>query len=287
MRQLKITRQITSKEEKSINFYFSEVSQYPLLSAEEEVNLSEKIKQGDSAALNKLVTANLRFVISVAKQYQNQGLTLSDLINEGNIGLIISAQRFDHTRGFKFISYAVWWIRQSIMQALSENARMVRLPGHRILLSNKIKRANIALEQTFERAATIDELADYIEISEEEIKSVLEDPKPHSSYDAPITPDSQHAKIELIESPFPNFYEEQAQEDDNRYKVKKLLETLPARDADILRMTYGIGYPQPLNRAEISDKIGVSVERIRQINLIAVKKLKQTSKCMSNQNENL
>ena len=252
MRQLKITKQITNRETQSLDKYLLEISKYDLISAEEEVELAGRIREGDQNALQKLTKANLRFVISVSKQYQNQGLSLSDLINEGNLGLIKAAQRFDEKRGFKFISYAVWWIRQSILQAIAEHARIVRLPLNKIGTINKINKTFSSLEQEFERAPSVSEVAATLEVSEKEVKKAQHISGRHVSMDAPLGADSENDMYEV----FASNENEKAQEDDLldgslNDEIGRILETLAPREADIIRLYFGINQSYPLTLEEI------------------------------------
>jgi RNA polymerase primary sigma factor len=279
MRQLKITKQITNRETQSLDKYLLEISKYDLITAEEEVELAGKIRAGDQNALQKLTKANLRFVISVSKQYQNQGLSLSDLINEGNLGLIKAAQRFDEKRGFKFISYAVWWIRQSILQAIAEHARIVRLPLNKIGTINKINKTFSALEQEFERAPSVSEVAENLEVSEKEVKKAQYISGRHVSMDAPLGTDSENDMYEV----FSNNEAEAAPEDDLlegslNDEIGRILETLAPREADIIKLYFGIGQTYPLTLEEIGDKFDLTRERVRQLKEKGLRKLKQKSR---------
>jgi len=276
MRQLKITKQITQRNEDSINRYFNEIGKYAVLSAEEEVELTIRIKKGDLIALDKLVVANLRFVVSVAKQYQNHGLSFSDLINEGNYGLVKAAQRFDETRGFKFISYAVWWIRQSIIQAISEQTRTVRLPLNRLTSINKISKAFPYLEQEFERAPTDNELAGFLELSHEEVRVANVIKRPQISFDKPLMNDNESesnlydvVQTDNIPAPDNNLMEES-----NVTNVIRALDKLSKRESDILTMSFGLAGSQAYRLHEIAIKFGMSSERIRQIRTRALSRLK-------------
>ena len=279
MRQLKITKQITNRETQSLDKYLNEISKYDLISADEEVELAARIREGDQAALQRLTKANLRFVISVSKQYQNQGLSLSDLINEGNLGLIKAAQRFDEKRGFKFISYAVWWIRQSILQAIAEHARIVRLPLNKIGTINKINKTFSALEQEFERTPSVSEVAETLEVSEKEVKKAQHISGRHVSMDAPLGADSDNDMYEV----FSNKETETAPEDDLlegtlNDEISRILETLSPREADIIRLYFGIDQPYPLTLEEIGDKFDLTRERVRQLKEKGLRKLKQKSR---------
>ncbi|MCA1762679.1 MAG: RNA polymerase sigma factor RpoD/SigA [Cryomorphaceae bacterium] len=280
MRQLKITKQVTNRETASLDKYLQEIGKVELITAEEEVELARRIKKGDQAALEKLTKANLRFVVSVSKQYQNQGLTLPDLINEGNLGLIKAAQRFDETRGFKFISYAVWWIRQSILQALAEQSRIVRLPLNKIGSINKINKAFSKLEQEFERPPSPAELAEVLEMTIEEVKQSLENSGRHLSMDAPLSndDDSGSSMHEVFIS------------DDNKSPIEDLLNkslgteierslhTLTAREADVVRLYFGLGAEHSLTLEEIGERFDLTRERVRQIKEKALRRLKHTSR---------
>lgn len=267
MRQLVITQQITQRNEASINRYFQEINKYPMITAEEEVELSVRIRKGDDEALNKLVLANLRFVISVAKQYQNQGLSFSDLINEGNLGLVKAARKFDETRGFKFISYAVWWIRQSIIQAISNQTRIVRLPVNRLSSINKISRAIPYLEQEFEREPTDAEIAGYLDLTSDEVKIANKIKKRQISLDMPISGDgdTEYNLYDLIHagnmpSPDNNLLRESVLTD-----IKRALKKLSPREADILTMSFGLDGSQVHTLKDIAQQLNMTSERVRQI----------------------
>ena len=255
MRQLKITKQITNRETQSLDKYLLEISKYDLISAEEEVDLAVKIRGGDENALQKLTKANLRFVISVSKQYQNQGLSLSDLINEGNLGLIKAAQRFDEKRGFKFISYAVWWIRQSILQAIAEHARIVRLPLNKIGSINKINKAYSSLEQEYERPPSASEVAETLEVSEKEVKKAQHISGRHVSMDAPLGSDSENDMYAVFANPDQESNEDDLLEGALGDELGRILETLSARETDIIKLYFGIGQSYPLTLEEIGDKL--------------------------------
>ncbi len=280
MRQLKITKQVTNRETLSLDKYLQEIGRVELISAEEEVNLARRIREGDQKALEKLTKANLRFVVSVSKQYQNQGLTLPDLINEGNLGLIKAAQRFDETRGFKFISYAVWWIRQSILQALAEQSRIVRLPLNKIGSINKINKAFSKLEQTYERIPTDDELAEMLEVTPEEVKQSIRYSGRHVSMDAPLKEgddDSSNMYDVLTgdDSPSP---EGGLIKDSLRREIERSLSTLTPREADVVRLYFGLGGEHPLTLEEIGERFDLTRERVRQIKEKAIRRLKHTSR---------
>jgi RNA polymerase primary sigma factor len=278
MRQLKIVKQVTNRDTASLEKYLQEIGRVELISADEEVSLAQKIKLGDWTALEKLTKANLRFVVSVAKQYQNQGMSLQDLINEGNVGLIKAAQKFDETRGFKFISYAVWWIRQSIMQALAEQSRIVRLPLNRIGTLNRINKAYAKLEQEFEREPNSNEIAKLLEVDEEEVKVSMKNAGRHLSMDAPLLSDDNNNLYDVIksdESPDP---EKDLINDSLKIEIERAISTLTPREADILRLFYGLNDAVPFSLDEIADKYELTRERVRQIKEKAIKRLKQTSR---------
>ncbi|SDB81457.1 RNA polymerase primary sigma factor [Williamwhitmania taraxaci] len=278
MRQLKIIKQVTNRETPSLDKYLHEIGKVDLLTTEEEVNLARRIKQGDAIALNRLIKANLRFVVSVSKQYQNQGLSLPDLINEGNLGLIKAAQRFDETRGFKFISYAVWWIRQSILQALAEQARIVRLPLNKIGSINKINKAFAELEQLYEREPTIEELADVLEIAPEDVKEAMKSSSRHISMDAPITYDDEGSMYDVLlntDTPSPD---KGLLNDSLRKEIERALSTLTERESTILRLYYGLSGTPAHNLEEIALELDLTRERVRQIKEKAIKRLKHVTR---------
>ncbi|MDD4108072.1 MAG: RNA polymerase sigma factor RpoD/SigA [Prolixibacteraceae bacterium] len=274
MRQLKITKQVTNRDTLSLDKYLHEIGKVELLSAEDEVELAKKIKKGDRESLDKLVKANLRFVVSVAKQYQNQGLSLPDLINEGNLGLIKAAERFDETRGFKFISYAVWWIRQSILQALAEQSRIVRLPLNKIGSINKINTAVNKLEQEFQREPTIDEIAELMESKSNLIEDALNFSNVHISMDAPLYDEEMNTMYDVLlndDSPSPD---NDLIDSSLRKEIERSLSTLGQREADILRFYFGLNSYPPYTLEEIGEEFGLTRERVRQIKEKAIKKLK-------------
>ena len=274
MRQLKITRSITNRDYTSLDDYLQEIGREELITPDEEVKLAQRIKQGDEAARNKLVKANLRFVVSVAKQYQNQGLSLQDLINEGNIGLIKAAERFDETRGFKFISYAVWWIRQSILQAIAEQSRIVRLPLNQIGSINKISKETARLEQELERMPSVEEIADLIEIPENKVAESIRISGKHVSVDAPISADEDATMLDLF-TPSDTPSTDQALIQESLAKeIQRALSSLTKKERDIINMYYGIGYSHPYSLDEIADKYKLTRERVRQIKERAIKRLK-------------
>jgi RNA polymerase primary sigma factor len=279
MRQLKITKSITNRESQSLEKYLQEIGKVDLLTPEEEVELAKRIKQNDQEALEKLTKANLRFVVSVAKQYQNQGLSLSDLINEGNLGLIKAAQRFDETRGFKFISYAVWWIRQSILQALAEQSRIVRLPLNKVGSLNKINKAFSKLEQEFEREPSADELADMLEIAPDEVETTLGVAARHVSMDAPFVEGEDNSLLDVLENPnTPRADQQLDYHESLRGEIERSLSTLTDRQAEVIKLYFGIGVEHPLSLEDIGDRFGLTRERVRQIKDKAINKLRSTSK---------
>ncbi|MCB0409671.1 MAG: RNA polymerase sigma factor RpoD/SigA [Flavobacteriales bacterium] len=278
MRQLKITKSITNRDSASLDKYLQEIGREELITAEDEVELAQKIKQGDQVALEKLVKANLRFVVSVSKQYQNQGLTLPDLINEGNLGLIKAAQRFDETRGFKFISYAVWWIRQSILQAIAEQARIVRLPLNQVGSLNRINKAFSQLEQEYEREPSADEIAEILDIAEDKVADSMKISGRHVSVDAPFKDDEDGSLLDvLVNDNTPNsdvsLIHESLQKEINRS-----LATLTDREQDVIKLFFGIGIPHPLSLEEIGDRFNLTRERVRQIKEKGIRRLRHSSK---------
>jgi RNA polymerase primary sigma factor len=279
MRQLKITKSITNRESQSLEKYLQEIGKVDLLTPEEEVDLAKKIKEGDQEALERLTKANLRFVVSVAKQYQNQGLSLSDLINEGNLGLIKAAQRFDETRGFKFISYAVWWIRQSILQALAEQSRIVRLPLNKVGSLNKINRAFSELEQEFEREPSPEELAELLEIPTEEVETTLGVAARHVSMDAPFIDGEDNSLLDVLENnSTPDTDSALEYKDSLRREIERSLSTLTERQCDVIKLYFGIGIEHPMSLEDIGDKFGLTRERVRQIKDKAINKLRSVSR---------
>jgi RNA polymerase primary sigma factor len=279
MRQLKITKSITNRESQSLEKYLQEIGKVDLLTPEEEVELAKRIKQGDQAALEKLTKANLRFVVSVAKQYQNQGLSLSDLINEGNLGLIKAAQRFDETRGFKFISYAVWWIRQSILQALAEQSRIVRLPLNKVGSLNKINMAFSELEQEYEREPSPEELAEQLEISTEEVETTLGVAARHVSMDAPFVEGEDNSLLDVLENTAtPDTDAALEYRESLRREIERSLSTLTDRQCDVIKLYFGIGVEHPMSLEDIGDKFGLTRERVRQIKDKAINKLRSANR---------
>ena len=280
MRQLKITKQVTNRETASLDKYLQEIGRVDLITAEEEVELAKRIKEGDLQALDRLTKANLRFVVSVSKQYQNQGLSLPDLINEGNLGLIKAAQRFDETRGFKFISYAVWWIRQSILQALAEQARIVRLPLNKIGIINKVNKAFARLEQELGRTPTIDELAEILEVSDNDVKQSLANSGRHVSMDAPLKEgdEGSSSMYDVLQNPESNNPEKDLIAESLRSEIERSLSTLKLREADVIRLYFGLSGQPPMTLAEIGLRFDLTRERVRQIKEKGIRKLKNTSR---------
>jgi RNA polymerase primary sigma factor len=278
MRQLKITKQVTNRETASLDKYLQEIGKVELITAEEEVDLARRIKAGDREALEKLTKANLRFVVSVSKQYQNQGLSLPDLINEGNLGLIKAAQRFDETRGFKFISYAVWWIRQSILQALAEQSRIVRLPLNKIGSINKINKAYARLEQEHEREPDAAEIADILDIPETEVKESLRNSGRHVSMDAPLIQDEENTLYDVLRSDDTNTPERELITESLRKEIDRAISTLTPREADVIRLYFGLNSKHPMTLEEIGEKFDLTRERVRQIKEKAIRRLKHTSR---------
>lgn len=278
MRQLKITKQVTNRETASLDKYLAEIARVDLISADEEVELAKRIKNGDPIALHKLVKANLRFVVSVAKQYQNQGLSLPDLINEGNLGLMKAAQRFDETRGFKFISYAVWWIRQSILQALAEQSRIVRLPLNKIGLINKVNKAYAKLEQELEREPNIDELAERLEMTPSDVKESLKNSTRHISMDAPLSQDDDNTMYDIMRPSDEDTPEDGLMYESLQSEVKRAISILPPREADVIKLYFGLEDGSPLTLEEIGERFDLTRERVRQIKEKAIRKLRSCSK---------
>ncbi len=277
MRQLKITKSITNRESASLDKYLQEIGKEELITVEEEVELAQRIKKGDRAALEKLTRANLRFVVSVAKQYQNQGLSLPDLINEGNLGLIKAAEKFDETRGFKFISYAVWWIRQSILQALAEQSRIVRLPLNQVGSLNKINKAFSKFEQEYERQPTPEELAEALDLPKEKVSDTLRVSGRHVSVDAPFVDGEDNSLLDvLVNNDSPNADNTLINESLSR-EVDRALATLTERERDIIKLFFGIS-TQEMTLEEIGEKFGLTRERVRQIKEKAIRRLRHTSR---------
>jgi RNA polymerase primary sigma factor len=278
MRQLKISKQFTNRENKSLDKYLNEISKVPMIDAQEEVELARRIREGDQAALEKLVNANLRFVVSVSKQYQNQGLTLGDLINEGNMGLIKAARRFDETRGFKFISYAVWWIRQSILQALADQSRIVRLPLNKVGSLGRITQMAARLEQELEREATPEEIAEALQIPITEVENALRSSGRHLSIDAPLADGEDNTLLGVLDNndePNPDMplINESLQNEINR-----VISTLSDKERDVLKYYFGLDGNPAHTLEDISEKVGLTRERVRQIKEKALRRLRKSSK---------
>ncbi len=278
MRQLKISKQITNRESQSLDKYLQEIGKVDLLTPDEEVILAQKIRDGDQLSLERLTKANLRFVVSVAKQYQNQGLSLGDLINEGNLGLIKAAQRFDETRGFKFISYAVWWIRQSILQALAEQSRIVRLPLNRVGSLNKISKTFSELEQKFEREPSPEELAEVLEVSTSEVVDTLKISGRHVSMDAPFVQGEENSLLDVLENDSEDKPDSGLINDSLRREVQRALSTLTQREADVVTLYFGLNGEHALTLEEIGEKFNLTRERVRQIKEKAIRRLRHTSR---------
>jgi RNA polymerase primary sigma factor len=277
MRQLKITKSITNRESASLDKYLQEIGKEELITVEEEVELAQRIKKGDRAALEKLTRANLRFVVSVAKQYQNQGLSLPDLINEGNLGLIKAAEKFDETRGFKFISYAVWWIRQSILQALAEQSRIVRLPLNQVGSLNKINKAFSKFEQENERIPSTEELADVLEITKEKIADTMRVSGRHVSVDAPFVEGEDNSLLDVLVNSDSPIADRALINESLIREIERALATLTERERDIIRYFFGIGCSE-MTLEEIGEKFGLTRERVRQIKEKAIRRLRHTSR---------
>jgi RNA polymerase primary sigma factor len=278
MRQLKISKQITNRESQSLDKYLQEIGKVDLLTPDEEVELAKRIKEGDQMALERLTKANLRFVVSVAKQYQNQGLSLGDLINEGNLGLIKAAQRFDETRGFKFISYAVWWIRQSILQALAEQSRIVRLPLNRVGSLNKISKTFSELEQKYEREPSPDELADVLDVTSSEVVDTMKISGRHVSMDAPFVQGEENSLLDVLENDTDPTPDQGLINDSLRREVQRALSTLTQREADVIALYFGLNGEHAMTLEEIGEKFNLTRERVRQIKEKAIRRLRHTSR---------
>lgn len=277
MRQLKITKSITNRESDSLDKYLQEIGHEELISVEEEVELAQRIKQGDRKALEKLTKANLRFVVSVAKQYQNQGLSLPDLINEGNVGLIKAAEKFDETRGFKFISYAVWWIRQSILQAIAEQSRIVRLPLNQVGSVNKINRVLNKFEQEHERRPSIDEIADNVDIPQDKIEEAMKVSSRHVSVDAPFADGEDNSLLDVLPNNDSPMADKKLVLESLREEINRALQTLNERERNIIEAFFGINQPE-MTLEEIGDKYGLTRERVRQIKEKAIRHLRHSTK---------
>jgi RNA polymerase primary sigma factor len=279
MRQLKITKSITNRESQSLEKYLQEIGKVELITPEEEVKLAIRIKQGDQKALDKLTKANLRFVVSVAKQYQNQGLSLPDLINEGNLGLIKAAQRFDETRGFKFISYAVWWIRQSVLQALAEQSRIVRLPLNKVGLTNRIQKAYSQLEQQFEREPSAEELAELLELDIEEVSSTMGIAGRHVSMDTPLSDGEENTLIDVLENPNAEMANLNIEHKESlKQEIDRSLRTLTERQKEVICFFFGIGVDHPMSLEDIGERFNLTRERVRQIKDKAITKLRSNTR---------
>jgi RNA polymerase primary sigma factor len=279
MRQLKITKSITNRESQSLEKYLQEIGKVELITPEEEVRLAKKIKQGDQAALDKLTKANLRFVVSVSKQYQNQGLSLPDLINEGNLGLIKAAQRFDETRGFKFISYAVWWIRQSILQALAEQSRIVRLPLNKVGLTNKIQKAFSQLEQEYEREPSPDEIATMLELETDDVSATLGISARHISMDSPLSDGEDNTLVDVFENPNAERANTNIEHNESlKQEIDRSLKVLTERQKEVICYFFGIGVDHPMSLEDIGEKFNLTRERVRQIKDKAITKLRTNSR---------
>ena len=280
MRQLKITKSITNRESQSLEKYLQEIGKVDLITPEEEVKLARLIKHGDQKALDRLTKANLRFVVSVAKQYQNQGLSLPDLINEGNLGLIKAAQRFDETRGFKFISYAVWWIRQSILQALAEQSRIVRLPLNKVGLTNRIQKAYSQLEQEYEREPSAEELATLLEIDIEEVSATLGISARHVSVDTPLSEGEDNTLLDVLENPNAVKTDNELDHTESlKVEIERSLKTLTERQKEVICYFFGIGVDHPMSLEDIGEKFSLTRERVRQIKDKAITKLRTVNRC--------
>ena len=275
MRQLKITKQLTNRDSKSIDKYLSDVSKEEMINAEMEVSLAVRIKQGDQLALNKLVNANLRFVISVAKQYQGHGLTLEDLIAEGNIGLITAAKRFDETKGFKFISYAVWWIRQSIMQAIAENSRVVRLPLNKVSAIQKVSQAYSKLEQKFERPPSNEEISVLLETNSDSVSDLFTYSQKQVSMDAPLVDGEENSLLHVLSNSDSKIPSDEMMRESLCRDIERVLVSLKKREADVIRLSYGLNGQTPMTLEEIANSLGLTRERIRQIREKALRNLRK------------
>jgi len=275
---VKITKQFTNRDSQSLDKYFHDIGKVTLLTAEQEIELARRIKEGDSDALDKLTKANLRFVVSVAKQYQNQGLSLGDLINEGNLGLIKAARRFDETRGFKFISYAVWWIRQSIMQALAEQSRIVRLPLNRVGALNKIGKAYSNLEQEFEREPSPEELAEELQMDVEDVSEAMSLSSKHLSMDAPFSNNEENRLLDVLENPDEPSPDDTLMNESFKEEIGRALSKLSAREAEVIKLYFGIDIDEPLTLEEIGEKFNLTRERVRQIKEKAIRRLRNTTR---------
>ena len=280
MRQLKITKSITNRESQSLEKYLQEIGKVELVSPEDEVKLARLIKQGDQKALDRLTKGNLRFVVSVAKQYQNQGLSLPDLINEGNLGLIKAAQRFDETRGFKFISYAVWWIRQSILQSLAEQARIVRLPLNKVGLTNRIQKTYSQLEQQFEREPSTEEVAEALEMDIEEVAASMGISARHVSMDSQMSDGEENTLLDVLENPNAEKTDDKLMYNESlKTEIERSLTTLTERQKEVICFFFGIGVDHPMSLEDIGERFSLTRERVRQIKDKAITKLKTNTRC--------
>jgi RNA polymerase primary sigma factor len=280
MRQLRIGQSITLRESPSLERYLQDISKVPMISAEEEVRLADLIRKGDQTALEQLTKANLRFVVSVAKQYQHQGLSLSDLINEGNLGLIRAAKRFDETKGFRFISYAVWWIRQSILQALADQSRIVRIPLNRVGIRNKIAKAAQYLEQDFEREPTAEEISEYLEMDLEEVSSTINLANRHLSIDSPVGEEGEGTMIDVMENKEADAADHEFQNESMHFEIELALRSLPEKQQKVIRCLYGIGMDMPMGMEDIGVECNLTRERVRQIRDKALEALRITANTM-------
>jgi len=278
MRQLKIIKQVTNRDTASLDKYLQEIGRVELLTSEDEVILAQRIKLGDQEALEKLTKANLRFVVSVSKQYQNQGLSLPDLINEGNLGLIKAAQRFDETRGFKFISYAVWWIRQSILQALAENSRIVRLPLNKVGVLNKVLRIQSFLEQKLGRNPEADEIAEELGMTTREVKDILRNSGKHVSVDAPLDQDEDSTMLDQMRQEDGPTPEKNLIYESLKTEIERVISTLSIRETEVIRCYFGLNHSYPMTLEEIGEKFNLTRERVRQIKEKAIRRIKQTNR---------
>ncbi|WP_027125732.1 sigma-70 family RNA polymerase sigma factor [Gelidibacter mesophilus] len=278
MRQLKITKQVTNRESKSLDKYLQDISKLPLITADEEVELAQRIREGDQEALDKLTISNLRFVVSVAKQYQNQGLTLPDLINEGNAGLVKAAKRFDETRGFKFISYAVWWIRQAILQALAEQSRIVRLPLNKIGSINKINKAYSFLEQAHQRPPSAEEIAKELDLTLKDVKQSMKNSGRHISMDAPLKEGETSSLYDVVSSGDSPNPDQSLMKESLSLEIDRALNTLSQKESDVIRLNFGLSDQPPMTLDEIGKTFDLTRERVRQIREKGIRRLKHTSK---------
>ncbi len=277
MRQLRIEKKPTVRENDSLDKYLQEVSKIELLTPKEEVELAYKVSKGDDNALNKLVRANLRFVISVAKQYQNQGLSLSDLIDEGNIGLIKAARRFDETRGFKFISYAVWWIRQSILQALAEQSNIVRIPANKVNIINKINKTYLKLEQQYKRMPTTEEIAKELDLNSKDLSTLMGNAMTHISMDSPISDDNDSSLYDVLATKEHETIDQNLIKESLQQEIERVLSTLTPMEAEIIRLLYGLAGKRPHTLYEVGNKYNITKERVRQIKISVIDTIKTRS----------